>query len=721
VKTATLLRRVAVIGNPNTGKTTLFNALTGLSQRVGNYPGVTVEKKTGALDEGTLLIDLPGTYSLAAWSPDEMIAVSTLLAGPEHGGPDLVIVVVDAGNLERTLYLATQVLETGRPVVIALNMVDAAERGGITVDADALSRALGVPVVPTVARSGQGLDALRAAVHETLGRPAPEPPCRWPEPVEREAGALAARAGVPMFLARRALVDQGGAAEALVAAQAGPDGGAAVAGARARAEAALSGALAAAEARMRYGWLAPVAAACATRRPAGRSWTDRIDAVLTHRALGSLALVGVMSTMFLSVFQWAAPLMDLIERGFQGAGELVSRALAGTPLAGGLLESLLVQGVLAGVGGVLVFLPQIAILFLFIALLEDCGYLARAAFLMDRLLRFCGLSGHSFIPMLSSFACAVPGIMATRTIGDRRNRLTTILITPLLSCSARIPIYALLISAFVPASMVAGFLPLQGLVFAAMYFVGIVVAVPVAWLVQRTLLRGPPAPFVMELPPYQWPSPRTVALRVLDRCRAFVVRAGTLIFAFSILIWALGTFPRSGEARAEAQAARERAAATLGGEALRQREREIANREAGELLRQSALGRMGRALEPVFAPLGWDWRIGMATLASFPAREVVVSTLRVIYDLGEAGGDDERDLADTLAAARRPDGRPAFDLAVALSLLVFFALCCQCFSTLVTIKRETNSWRWPVFTFAYMTALAYAGAFATRDLAALWL
>jgi len=721
MKTATLTRRVAVIGNPNTGKSTLFNALTGLSQRVGNYPGVTVEKKTGALDEGTQLVDLPGTYSLAAYSPDEMIAVSTLLTGPEQDGPDLVVVVVDAGNLERNLYLATQVFETGRPVVIALNMVDAAERAGITIDTEALSRALGVPVVPTVARSGQGLDALRARVHETLGRPAPAPPCRWPEPIEREAGALAARAGLPPFLARRALVDRGGAAEALVAAQGGPDAAGALAQARARAETALAGPLPAAEARMRYGWLAQVTAGCVTRRPAGRSWTDRLDAVLTHRALGSLVLVGVMSAMFLSVFQWAAPLMDLIERGFQGVGDLVTRTLSGTPFQGGLLESLLVNGVVAGVGGVLVFLPQIAILFLFIALREDCGYLARAAFLMDRLLRFSGLSGHSFIPMLSSFACAVPGIMAARTIGDRKSRLTTILITPLLSCSARIPIYALLIAAFVPATMIAGFLPLQGLVFAAMYFVGIAVAIPVAWVVQRTLLRGPPAPFVMELPPYQWPSPRTVALRVLDRCRAFVVRAGTLIFAFSILIWALGTFPRSEEARAEARVERQRAAATLSGEALRQREREIANQEAGELLRRSALGRMGRALEPAFAPLGWDWRIGMATLASFPAREVVVSTLRVIYDLGEAEGDDERDLAATLAAARRPDGRPAFDLAVALSLLVFFALCCQCFSTLVTIKRETNSWRWPVFTFAYMTALAYAGALATRHVAALWL
>jgi ferrous iron transport protein B len=449
----------------------------------------------------------------------------------------------------------------------------------------------------------------------------------------------------------------------------------------------------------------------------GASRSDRADRILTHRVWGTALFVLVMSFVFVSIFEWAGPFMDFIEGAFRDLGDLVTGWFAGTSLEGGVLQSFLVKGVITGVGGVLVFLPQIVFLFLFIALLEDCGYLARAAFLMDRLLRFCGLSGHSFIPLLSSFACAVPGIMAARTISDRRDRIATIVVAPLMTCSARLPVYALLIAAFVPSAMVLGIFPLQGIVFAGMYFLGILVAVVAALVVKKTLLRGPPSHFVMELPPYRLPSAKTVALRVYDRGKDFAYKAGTIIFAMAIVVWALGYFPRPESIARKYDAERDAAEASLAGEALDARLAEITGRESGEYLRQSILGRMGRGVEPVVEPLGWDWRIGTGVIAAFPAREVVISTLGIIYDLGEEAADDKGTLVTRMRKSKWPDGRPVYSLAVALSLLVFFALCCQCGATVATIRRETNSWRWAAFTFTYMTALAWVGAFLTYQIA----
>ncbi|MCZ7649045.1 MAG: ferrous iron transport protein B [Planctomycetota bacterium] len=721
VSAAASVRRIALIGNPNTGKTTLFNALTGLAQRVGNYPGVTVEKKIGKLEPGLEVIDLPGTYSLAAHSPDERVAVDVLL-GAQAGEPrpDLVVVIADAGNLERNLYLVTQVMETGLPVVVALNMMDVARENGIAVDPAGLESALGVPIVPMVAARREGLDELRAAVKRRLGSPAPKTGWTWPPPLAKELEALRHACQEEDCLLLRALVDEGGAAEEALAGRHGAGVRERLRGARARIREAGKPA-AAFEAQTRYAWIGQAVRPHVSRRDAGVSFTDRADALLTHRVFGSAVFAVLMTGVFMVIFRCAGPFMDFIDAMFGTLQEGVTGLLAGTALEGGAFESLLVDGVIAGVGGVLIFLPQICFLFLFIALLEDCGYMARAAFLMDRLLRFCGLSGHSFIPMMSSFACAVPGVMSARTIANPRDRLATILVAPLMSCSARLPVYSLLVAAFVSDAVVAGFLPLRGLVFAAMYFLGIVVAVAVAFLLKRTLLKGPTPPFVMELPPYRRPSPRNVSLRVWEAAKAFTVRAGTIILAISIVIWALNYFPRSDEIAESYAILREAAEAEgLDEDALAARLEDLERLEAGAYQRDSYFGRMGHFIEPLVRPLGWDWRIGMAALASFPAREVVVATLGIIYDLGgEVDVEDDTSRArmvERLQAVAWPDGRPVFNLPVALSIMVFFALCCQCGATVATIKRETNSWKWALFAFAYMTVLAYVGALAAYQI-----
>ncbi len=460
-------------------------------------------------------------------------------------------------------------------------------------------------------------------------------------------------------------------------------------------------------------------------RPSTRvvSRGDRVDRLLTHKLWGTLVFALAMMLVFSSVFVFADPLMGAIDAAAGALGGVVGGLLPPGPV-----ESLLVDGVIAGVGSVLVFLPQILILFFFLAILEDCGYMARAAYLMDKLMCRVGLSGKSFIPLLSSFACAVPGIMATRVIENRRDRLTTILVAPLMSCSARLPVYAVLIGAFVPArSLAGGFVPLQGLTLFGMYLVGMVTAALVALVLKRTLLRGPTPAFVMELPAYKWPSAKIVLYRMLDRGWAFVYRAGTLILAVSVIVWAASYYPHSSQIVEEsllpARAAAEAELARLdeGSErrvTLEDRVADLNGQIAAAYQRESILGRLGHAIEPAVRPLGWDWRIGCAALASFPAREVVMGALGVIYNLGkdiDVGDESDRDrLAARMRLATWDDtGEPVYNLPVALSIMVFFALCAQCASTLVTIRRETNSWRWPAFTFTYMTALAYVGALVT--------
>jgi ferrous iron transport protein B len=768
---ATRTTTVALVGNPNTGKTTLFNALSGLRQRVGNYPGVTVETKKGRVtwkDQGFDLIDLPGTYSLAPRSPDEMVAVDLIL-GHQAGEPrpDVIVSIVDASNLERNLYLTTQALEMGIPVVVALNMIDVAQAQGIVIDTQKLGKQLGVPVVPIQANKRRGLDELKQAVAEAAGRATPNGATApaFPAAFEKEVADLRKSLGeqVEPFVARRLLLDVGGYIEAKLEAT-HPDLKQRVDDARQRLQQAGAG-VPGVEARVRYGWIRQTTNGC-VQRPQERvvTWTDRIDRILTHKLLGTLVFLALMLLVFWSIFKWATPAMDLINAGKDALGGWINDSLDPGPLT-----SLLADGVVKGVGGVVVFLPQILILFAFIAVLEDCGYMARAAFLMDRLMSRCGLSGKSFIPMLSSMACAIPGVMAARVIENKRDRFTTILVAPLMSCSARLPVYLLLIGAFLPAKVYGEWTPV--LTMFAMYMIGLIVAPLIALLLKRTLLRGETPVFVMEMPLYKWPSLRSVLRRMFDAGWAFIYRAGTLILASMIVVWALLYFPNTDAngvkyddhiaalnepnkaAREELKGLKEsiaeqskeleklnEAAKDAGDAGLpadqeaKRKELETAvkpveekmeplqeklkpvdeavNKIKGEWKANSLLGRLGHVIEPVVEPLGWDWRIGTAALASFPAREVIVGTLGIIYDLGDEA--DEADLSTALQEAKWEDGPKAgqavFSVPVALSIMVFFALCAQCASTLAIIKRETRSWGWAAFTFFYMTALAYIGA-----------
>jgi ferrous iron transport protein B len=723
---------VALLGNPNTGKTTLFNALAGMNQRVGNYPGVTVETKKGRLhfqDHSLDIIDLPGTYSLAPRSPDEMLAVELLL-GEQAGDPrpDVVVTIVDASNLDRNLYLTTQVLEMGVPVVVALNMVDIARNQGISIDHQELSRRLGVPVIPIQANKAKGLGELKTAIVQSLAAP---PPCCnghavvFPEAFEREVTTLGNDVKAPKYLLRRLLLDIGGYTERFLSARQSNDLLAKVASSRQRlAEAGCP--IPAVEARTRYAWIRAATKDC-VQRPSVRpvTWTDRLDRILTHKIWGTACFLLLMFVVFESIFFWAKPLMDWINLGKDRLADAVRLALEPGPL-----RSLLSDGVIAGVGSVLVFLPQIMILFAFIAVLEDCGYMARAAFLMDKLMARCGLNGKSFIPLLSSVACAVPGILATRVIENRRDRLATVIVAPLMSCSARLPVYLLLIGAFLSSERgFAWWVP--GVTLFALYAIGLVAAPVMALLLKRTLLRGEPPVFVMEMPLYKAPSLYTVWRRMTDAGRMFVRRAGTLILASMILVWALLYFPGGAgydllvaplEQDLEGALARKAALEEHGENAkeiddlIRTLQSRI-NEKQSEWKGASYLGQMGKAIEPAVRPLGWDWRIGMAALASFPAREVFVGTIGIIYSEGKGDAADP-DYKNSISARLRDvcayddPGRKVFSVPVAVSVMVFFALCCQCASTLAVIKRETNSWLWPVFTFVYMTVLAYVGALA---------
>jgi ferrous iron transport protein B len=736
---ATRQLTVALVGNPNTGKSTLFTALAGVRQRVGNYPGVTVEKKVGRMEclgRRFQLVDLPGTYSLAPRSPDEMVAVDVLLGRvPDLSAPDAVLCIVDASNLERNLYLVSQVLELGLPTVVVLNMIDLARQRGLTIDAARLSERLGVPVVEVQANRRIGIERVREALVrvvqgtvEPRGSPFPLAFVREVSWLEQQL-ASANGASWPRYLVERLLLDTSGYLQRHFRGALPGECEAWLAQARQRLQGEGCG-VPAVEAVARYGWVGRVLDGAVTRTAqAGTPLTDRIDHWLTHRVIGTLFLVVVMLLVFQAVFTVAEVPMQWVDAGVGWLGGLVEEAMPA-----GALRSLLVQGVIGGVGAVVVFVPQIMMLFFFLAILEDCGYLARAAYLMDKLMVRVGLSGKSFIPLLSSFACAIPGIMAARVIENRRDRLTTILVAPLMSCSARLPLYVVLIEAFVPKrAWLGNLLQLQALVFVGLYALGIVVAAGVALVLKRTLLRGPTPPFVMELPSYKWPSAAIVLQRMVERAWAFVRRAGTLILAVSILVWAALYYPRDEaavQAALEAQRAQVRARLAAVGSGsteaadLAEQLAELESPEAveGEFRRQSLLGRAGRWIEPVVRPLGWDWRVGCAVIASFPAREVVVATLGVLYNVGEQldveEGSDRLRLQRALRVARwQQDDRPVFTLPMSLGLLVFFALCAQCASTLIIIRRETQSWGWPLFTFGYMTALAYLGAWMTYRVA----
>ncbi len=688
-------RRVALCGNPNTGKTTLFNALTGAHARVGNYPGVTVERRSGTLRgrDDVEIIDVPGTYSLIARSADEEIAIDLIAGLGGEPRPDLLVVCVDATQLVRSLYLLLQAQELGCPCVVALTMVD--EAGRAAPDVSALARVLGAPVFPVVGRTGVGVGALRAGVEIALRNPTAPLPWRWTPSASLAERIAIVRAGFPPAwppsdaLALWALQCVGddelgdiplAVRAAVTAVASGPaDDDEAVLG--------------------RYRWLDQHVAPLGARSP-DRRLTDRIDRVLLHRAGGLVIFAGIMFVLFMSLFAWSAPAIDAIDGLFGWVG-----AQARTVLPAGMLADFVVDGVIAGVGSVLVFLPQILLLFLFLGLLEDLGYLARVAYLMDRIMRSMNLHGRAFVPMLSGFACAVPAIMATRTMERQRDRILTMLVIPLMTCSARLPVYTLIIAALIPASTFGG-VATQSLLMVGMYAFSVVTSLGAAWVLSRTIkpLRAKRLPFVIELPPYRAPRMRDIGRMMWSKSSVFLREAGTVILACTIVLWALLYFPREQPAGGPDFDAQIEVAARGGAAAEQVKALETAR--AQSQLENSYGARLGKAIEPAIEPLGFDWKIGVGIIGAFAAREVFVATMGVIY----GAGDDETSLRERLRDEKKPDGTPAYSALAGLSLMIFFALACQCMSTLAVMKRETGGYKWPGFALAYMSVLAYVAS-----------
>ncbi len=739
---ATQTTDVAICGNPNCGKTTVFNAITGLRQKVGNYSGVTVEKVTGQFqleshpDKNFNLIDIPGTYSLAAFSPDEYIAAQALFGSiADEAAPDIIICVIDATNLERGLYFLYQVMQIGCPIVVALNMIDLADRRGLSIDAKKLSHLLGdIPVVPVIGSKGQGIEELKKALGESVENRSYGNSKRYDSDAYKIAEDLFSDVEVrPTTLAEqfRILYDENGQAEQEFASKVSSCCMEAIKKARVSIKSKF-GSLSAGETFPLTKNAAELFKAVVTEgERKSISISDKIDKVLLHPIIGPILLISIMTLIFQSIFSWAEPLMGIIDTLFSAVSAQVELAMDDGPL-----RSLLIDGIIGGVGSVLIFLPQIIILFLFVSLLEDSGYMPRAAFLVDRAFGWCGLSGKSFIPMLSSFACAIPGIMATRTIEDRKLRFITIIVSPLMSCSARLPVYAIMIAAFVPHKTYLGIFNSQGIVLASLYGMGIVVAVIVSFILNKLFLKTERGSFLMEMPSYKVPTPISIFIRVFSRAKSFVFRAGTVIFAITVIIWAMSYYPRSEEIAikyqtqtAEVEALYESRVSdnqnALSPDVLFEEKESavlaIANEEAGANLRNSYFARIGKVIEPLFLPLGWDWKITMATLASFPAREVIIATLGTIYNLGAEVNEEDSSLMDRMKAAKWEDGprvgQPVYTLPVALSIMVFFALCCQCGATLVTIRQETNSWLIPAGVFLYMTVLAYVAALIVYQVA----
>lgn len=676
---------IALVGNPNSGKTTLFNRLTGLRHKVANYPGVTVEHREGMMTgcDTVKLLDLPGCYSLTPRSLDERLARDALLGWVDGTGrPDGVIVVVDSSNLERNLFLATQVLELNLPTIIVCNMFDLVEARGDLIDLERLSHKLGATVISTVASKGKGLGQLRAAVASLGDQGAPAP---WTAGGELQSAVHA----VSLLIRRHNLVDASSAdpvAMLLVSplvlnesdssyVKLPPALHKALADIH-RKQGANGHAQRVSESIQRryYSLSEIVEEVCTSASAVTTTISDRIDHIVTHKVWGLSLFSFLMAVMFLAIFSWSGPLMDGIDWLISSLGSGVALVLGE-----GMLADLLIDGVIAGTGNVVVFFPQICILFLFIGLMEDSGYMARVAFVMDRVMAGAGLHGRSFIPLFSSFACAVPAIMATRTIENRRDRLTTILVAPLMSCSARLPVYILMISALFGTNIWLK----TGIMF-GMYALGTVSALLMAWLLKRTILKGPTPTFIMELPPYRMPRLANSLRHTWDRSKLFLTQAGTIILAMSIVLWALAYFPRADQS-------------VVG--------------EPGVQLRESYMGRIGRHMEPLIEPLGFDWKIGVGLAASFAAREVFVATMGVVYGVGEEADEKSASLRERIAAANWPDGRKVYTPLVGISLMVFYVLACQCMSTLAVVRRETGSWRWPIFMFTYMTALAYAASF----------
>ncbi len=608
--------KVALAGNPNCGKTALFNALTGGRAKVGNYPGVTVERKEGSVTtpQGLKLslLDLPGTYSLTPRTPDETITRDVLCG--KHADeklPDLILAVADATNLDRSLAFVLELVSLGQPIVLALNMMDLAHRRKLVLDGAVLAKELHIPVVSTVATEKQGLENLL-------------------DEIQKQLETVKSLSNTPSRTVRERFLEVDRILK------------------------------------------------LATRTlPVPAVWTDRLDRIVLHPLWGSLILGAILMLVFQAVFTWAQLPMEWIENAMESCGQFL-----GAGMETGPLKSLLIDGILAGVGSVVVFLPQILLLFLFILVLEDSGYMSRAAFLMDRLMGRVGLHGKAFIPLLSSFACAIPGIMSTRTIENRRDRLITILIAPLMACSARLPVYSLLIAAFIPNRLVFGFFRLQGLVMFGLYLLGVGVALLMAIAFKKTILPGPPPSLLMELPTYKWPKLKNIGIGLMERAALFLKRAGTVILSISVLLWFLASYPKP-PPQAE-----------------------------GPAISYSYAGKLGHWMEPFVRPIGFNWKIAVALIPGFMAREVMVGSLATVYALEEANGDKGSEVSPILGERLARD----WSLATAMSLLVWYVLACQCISTLAVTRRETHSWRWPAFMLIYMNLLAYFASWVTYQI-----
>ncbi len=712
---------VAIAGNPNTGKTTLFNRLTGSDYKVGNYPGVTVERHTGSLafEDGASveLIDVPGAYSLSARSREEELAIHAVTGFDPHEMPDLVVVVVDATQLSRNLYLTLQLIELEIPVVVALNMIDMLAARGESVDARALASELGVPVVEISALHGRGFGELRAAIKRVLASPASATPgWRWkPEQRELLADIESVVERLPPAWHRDNV--ERSRALALWALLSLDERDELVSVSPQLRERVLERRQRAADAgrhidveviRGRYGWIderMPRIVRRVERNAIPRS--ERVDGVLLNPVAGFAIFLLVMGIVFQSLFSWAEPAIRLVEQLFAW---LADGATALLPA--GIVREFIVNGLIAGVGSVVVFLPQILLLFLFIGLMEDSGYMARVAFLMDRIMKSIGLHGRAFVPMLSGYACAVPAILATRTMERQRDRTLTMMVIPLMTCSARLPVYTLVIGALFPPTTVFGFMPVKGLLMIGMYLFSTLTALIAAAVLSRTMFRGPRVPLILELPPYRMPHMRSVLRMMWQRSRSFLREAGTVILVCTIALWLLLSFPKNTAQHARFDELRAQAAATQDASARDARLAAIDDEEAGAQLRSSYGGRLGHAIEPLIQPLGFDWKIGIGLIGAFAAREVFVSTMGVVYGVGDKADEDAPTLREKIRDETRQDGRPVYTPLVGLSLMVFFALACQCMSTLAAVQRETRNWRWPLFMFAYMTCLAWIASFA---------
>lgn len=702
---------IALVGNPNTGKSTVFNALTGLKQKVGNYPGVTVERKIGTLKlDGAehTIIDLPGSYSLSPKSMDERIAYETLTGVYKHERqPDLVCVIVDASNIDRNLYLATQIMDLGLPMCILLNMMDIAEEKGLSFDTGDMSKKMGVPVIPITAKKPDEIKKVTSFISEGLF-PKPKPQ-QWNPSVNLLRSSLfitenwvKPHLDLPEhthFVESLRILSNNQIEEEFATHPAFETFTDVVSKARSMMEDAGANWMAD-EVLARYQFIHECTSSAeqSPEKQGQDTLSDKIDSIVTHSVFGPLIFVSILLVMFQSIFSWAAPFMDLIDLAFVETGQWVADTLPP-----GLLNDLLVEGVLAGLGGVVIFLPQIMFLFFFISILEGTGYMARAAFIMDGFMTRIGLHGRSVVPLMSGFACAVPGIMATRTIENWRDRLITIMVLPFMACSARLPVYALMIAAFIPNEYLFGVFSYQGLTFFGLYFFGIIVAIFAAIVFKKIFSDTKPTPFIMELPSYKMPSMKSVLQNMFERGWIFVTEAGKVIMAISIVLWFLASFPKVDIPSSVSETTEE----------ITQSEQTTTNSfdatvspEAYQL-KHSYAGKFGQTIEPAIEPLGFDWKIGIGLITSFAAREVMVGTLNTIYSI-ESDSEEIQTLKQKLINDTNSNtGKPVYSTLTAISLMVFFALAMQCMSTLAIVRRETNSWKWPVVMFVYMTALAY--------------